>query len=161
MREGLGSFGIGHRIFVVGAIPVLVAAGIALGAWILLVEAERARIGAVIATETVQTLTALGRARAEAVNGAAGTRAVAERQFDGLAATASGQLARGNAKRNPQRTASTAAALMIGLALVTLVAVLGQGIRSTFTDAVDRIFTSDYAITAQNNFSPIPIDCRR
>jgi putative ABC transport system permease protein len=71
---------------------------------------------------------------------------------------ASGQLARGNAKRNPQRTASTAAALMIGLALVTLVAVLGQGIRSTFTDAVDRIFVADYAITAQNNFSPIPIE---
>ena len=71
---------------------------------------------------------------------------------------ASGQLARGNARRNPQRTASTAAALMIGLALVTLVAVLGQGIRSTFTDAVDKIFVADYAITAQNNFSPIPID---
>ena len=71
---------------------------------------------------------------------------------------AAGQLARGNAKRNPQRTASTAAALMIGLALVTLVALLGQGIRSTFTDAVDRIFVADYAITAQNNFSPIPIE---
>jgi len=71
---------------------------------------------------------------------------------------ASGQLARGNAKRNPQRTASTAAALMIGLALVTLVAVLGQGIRSSFTGAVDKIFVSDYAITAQNNFSPIPTD---
>ena len=71
---------------------------------------------------------------------------------------AAGKLARGNAKRNPQRTASTAAALMIGLALVTLVAVLGQGIRSTFTDAVDKIFVADYAITAQNNFSPIPID---
>ena len=71
---------------------------------------------------------------------------------------AAGELARGNAKRNPQRTASTAAALMIGLALVTLVAVLGQGIRSTFTDAVDRIFVADYAITAQNNFSPIPIE---
>ena len=71
---------------------------------------------------------------------------------------AAGQLARANAKRNPQRTASTAAALMIGLALVTLVAVLGQGIRSTFTGAVDRIFVSDYAITAQNNFSPIPTD---
>jgi putative ABC transport system permease protein len=69
-----------------------------------------------------------------------------------------GQLARGNAKRNPQRTASTAAALMIGLALVTLVAVLGQGIRSSFTGAVDKIFVSDYAITAQNNFSPIPTD---
>ena len=71
---------------------------------------------------------------------------------------AAGQLARGNAKRNPQRTASTAAALMIGLALVTLVAVLGQGIRSSFTGAVDKIFVSDYAITAQNNFSPIPLD---
>ncbi len=71
---------------------------------------------------------------------------------------AAGQLARGNAKRNPQRTASTAAALMIGLALVTLVALLGQGIRSTFTDAVDKLFIADYAITAQNNFSPIPIE---
>ena len=69
-----------------------------------------------------------------------------------------GRLARGNASRNPQRTASTAAALMIGLALVTLVAVLGQGIRSSFTGAVDKIFISDYAITAQNNFSPIPTD---
>jgi putative ABC transport system permease protein len=62
-----------------------------------------------------------------------------------------------NTQRNPQRTASTAAALMIGLALVTLVAVLAQGIIATFTNAVDDLFTSDYAITAQNNFSPIPI----
>ena len=69
---------------------------------------------------------------------------------------AAGELARGNAKRNPTRTASTAAALMIGLALVTLVAVLGQGIRSTFNDSVDSLFGADYAITAQNNFSPIP-----
>ena len=74
-------------------------------------------------------------------------------KFGGVA----GELARSNAKRNPQRTASTAAALMIGLALVTLVAVLGQGIRSTFTAAVDDLFVSDYAITAQNNFSPIPV----
>ena len=69
---------------------------------------------------------------------------------------AAGQLASENSQRNPQRTASTAAALMIGLALVTLVAVLAKGITSTFTNAVDDLFTSDYAITAQNNFSPIP-----
>ncbi|MDQ3102246.1 MAG: ABC transporter permease [Actinomycetota bacterium] len=69
---------------------------------------------------------------------------------------AAGVLARDNARRNPQRTASTAAALMIGLALVTLVAVLASGITTTFRSAVDDIFTSDYAITAQNNFSPIP-----
>ena len=71
---------------------------------------------------------------------------------------AAGKLARDNARRNPQRTASTASALMIGLALVTLVATLAAGITSTFRGAVNEIFTSDYAITAQNNFSPIPTD---
>ena len=63
-----------------------------------------------------------------------------------------------NARRNPQRTASTAGALMIGLALVTLVATLAAGIISSFEDSVNGLFTGDYAITAQNNFSPIPID---
>ena len=42
---------------------------------------------------------------------------------------AAGKLARGNARRNPGRTAATAAALMIGIALVTFVAVLAQGMR--------------------------------
>jgi putative ABC transport system permease protein len=68
------------------------------------------------------------------------------------------ELARDNARRNPQRTASTAAALMIGLALVTMVALLASGILASFTSAVDKIWTNaDYAITAQNNFDPIPI----
>jgi len=72
-------------------------------------------------------------------------------------AGAPGWLARDNAKRNAQRTASTAAALMIGLALVTLVAVLAAGITSTFRGAVKELWGgADYAITAQNNFSPIP-----
>jgi putative ABC transport system permease protein len=70
-------------------------------------------------------------------------------------------LARENAQRNPQRTAATAAALMIGLALVTLVAVLAQGIRTTFLDSVDQQFVADYAITAQDNFSPLPVDVER
>jgi len=71
---------------------------------------------------------------------------------------AAGLLARDNARRNPQRTASTAAALMIGLALVTLVATLASGIIASFKGSVNDLFTGDYAITAQNNFSPIPID---
>ena len=69
-----------------------------------------------------------------------------------------GSLARDNARRNPQRTGSTAAALMIGLALVTLVATLAGSIVTSFRSAVNELFTGDYAITAQNNFSPIPID---
>ena len=70
---------------------------------------------------------------------------------------APGWLARDNSQRNPQRTASTASALMIGLALVTLVAVLAAGITSSFRGAVEKLWkNADYAITAQNNFSPIP-----
>jgi putative ABC transport system permease protein len=69
---------------------------------------------------------------------------------------AAGFLARDNSRRNPQRTASTASALMIGLALVTLVAVLAAGITSSFRGAVDHIWAADYAITAQNNFDLIP-----
>ena len=71
---------------------------------------------------------------------------------------AAGSLARDNSRRNPQRTASTASALMIGLALVTLVSLLAAGIISSFKGAVHDIWrNADYAITAQNNFTPIPI----
>jgi len=46
---------------------------------------------------------------------------------------------------------------MIGLALVTLVAVLAAGITTSFRGAVNKIWkNADYAITAQNNFTPIP-----
>ena len=46
---------------------------------------------------------------------------------------------------------------MIGLALVTLVAVVAAGITQSFRGAVDDLWISGYAITAQNNFDPIPI----
>jgi putative ABC transport system permease protein len=68
---------------------------------------------------------------------------------------APGILARDNATRNPARTASTASALMIGLALVTFVAIFGQGIFKSFEDAVDQLFIADYAITSTNTFTPI------
>jgi putative ABC transport system permease protein len=68
---------------------------------------------------------------------------------------APGILARDNATRNPARTASTASALMIGLALVTFVAIFGQGLRSSFEDAVTKLFIADYALTSTGNFVPI------
>ena len=49
-----------------------------------------------------------------------------------------GELAGANAVRNPGRTASTAAALMIGLTLVTLVAVLGAGLSASTRSAVSK-----------------------
>jgi putative ABC transport system permease protein len=70
---------------------------------------------------------------------------------------AAGSLARANSSRNPARTASTASALMIGLALVTFVGVLAAGLRTRFERSVNEIFVANYALTASNNFSPISI----
>ena len=45
--------------------------------------------------------------------------------------------------RKPGRTAVTAAALMIGLALVTFVTVFAAGISNSVGDAIDRNFQGD------------------
>jgi putative ABC transport system permease protein len=50
---------------------------------------------------------------------------------------ASGRLAGENARRNPRRTAVTAAALMVGLALVTAVAVLTDSLEASVDQAID------------------------
>ena len=72
-----------------------------------------------------------------------------------------GELAEGNSARNPARTASTASALMIGLALVTLVGVLAAGLRTGFKSSVNKAFVANYAITATNNFSPISLSSEK
>jgi putative ABC transport system permease protein len=70
---------------------------------------------------------------------------------------AAGALARSNAARNPARTASTASALMIGLALVTMVGVLAAGLRSRFQNAVNELFVANYAVTSSDNFTPLSV----
>ncbi len=61
-----------------------------------------------------------------------------------------GELAEANAQRNPGRTASTAAALMIGITLVTVVAVLGAGMSSATKDAVSKQLHADYVVASDN-----------
>jgi putative ABC transport system permease protein len=61
-----------------------------------------------------------------------------------------GELAEANAQRNPGRTASTAAALMIGITLVTVVAVLGAGMSSATKNAVSDQLRADYVVTSDN-----------
>jgi putative ABC transport system permease protein len=73
----------------------------------------------------------------------------------GQVAGAAGRLARQNSVRNPARTAATASALMIGLALVTFVAVLGQGLRSSLGDAVERVVRADYVVTSDDGLGPL------
>lgn len=67
-----------------------------------------------------------------------------------------GRLARENAQRNPGRTAVTAAALMIGLALVTFVTVFAAGLKSTVAQIVDENFAGGLVIQNSNGFGPIP-----
>jgi putative ABC transport system permease protein len=66
-----------------------------------------------------------------------------------------GRLARDNTQRTPRRTASTAAALMIGLALVSLVSVVGTSVKATFIDQLDTSVTADFFIT-DKNFTGLP-----
>ncbi len=66
-----------------------------------------------------------------------------------------GTLARGNAMRNPRRTTVTAAALVVGLALVALVAIFGASLKSSTRSALLDV-RSDVIITAPGyaGFSP-------
>jgi putative ABC transport system permease protein len=66
-----------------------------------------------------------------------------------------GRLARENAVRKPGRTAVTAAALMIGLAVVVFVTVFAAGISSSIGNAIDRNFQGDVVLQNTDGFSPI------
>jgi len=57
-----------------------------------------------------------------------------------------GRLARRNAVRDRRRTATTASALMIGLALVAFVAILAASIRGSLQTALDEAFRADFII---------------
>jgi putative ABC transport system permease protein len=76
-------------------------------------------------------------------------------------AGAPGRLARENTIRNPGRTATTAAALMIGIALVTFVSVLAQGMRETWGSTVDQQIGADYVLATDEGwdaFAPASAD---
>jgi putative ABC transport system permease protein len=65
-----------------------------------------------------------------------------------------GALARRNAMRHPGRTATTASALMIGVALVTLVTVIAQGLRDTTSGTLDKRIAATQVITGADGWSP-------
>ena len=67
-----------------------------------------------------------------------------------------GRLARENTMRKPGRTAVTAAALMIGLAVVVFVTVFAAGFSKSISDSIDRNFQGDLTVQSTDGFSPIP-----
>lgn len=79
----------------------------------------------------------------------------------GLPFGAVGRLAATNSQRNPRRTATTAFALTLGVALVTSFGMLGATMKSTVSDLIESSVGSDYLITgaasADGTF-PLPQD---
>ena len=61
-----------------------------------------------------------------------------------------GQLAKDNTRRKPRRTASTASALMIGVALVVFVAVFGASIKTSVSKSVTDTFPDDFSAQSTN-----------
>lgn len=66
-----------------------------------------------------------------------------------------GALARGNVVRNPRRTASTAGALMIGMALVGAAAVLAASAQATLSGVIDKSLKSDFIMQSAQDSIPV------
>ncbi len=79
------------------------------------------------------------------------------RAFGGTA----GRLATRNATRSPARTASAAAALMIGLALVTLFAVVAHGLRGSDRHAIEQQLSADWIVQADGDPGTLPTGAGR
>jgi putative ABC transport system permease protein len=68
----------------------------------------------------------------------------------------SGQLARENSTRNTARTASTAAALMVGLALVSGVTIFASGIKKSVNSAIDNSVKAGLVVENKDGWTSIP-----
>jgi putative ABC transport system permease protein len=69
-----------------------------------------------------------------------------------------GRLARENAVRQPQRTAITASALMIGLALIVFVTIFAAGLRATVDRGIDDQVLAAGIVLHKDGFSPLPAE---
>jgi putative ABC transport system permease protein len=73
---------------------------------------------------------------------------------------AAGWLGRENSMRSPRRTAQTASALMVGLALVSTIAVYGASLSQTATSDVDSAINAQYIISGTLSDSVVPAIAR-
>jgi len=63
-----------------------------------------------------------------------------------------GHLARQNAMRSPKRTAATAAALMVGVGLVSFFTIFASSTKASFNKTIDQAFSGDLVITSPQQF---------
>jgi putative ABC transport system permease protein len=148
LRDGAAAPSSGRRRFVFGALFTL--AGIAFGALGLFGGAEGTNaalsvgVGAVLVFIGVAMLSPMLAVPVSEFLGWLPAR------FRGVA----GRLARENAMRNPRRTASTAAALMIGLALVSVVSIFSASIKSTLQDVIQDDLRAQFVLQSSTGFLP-------
>ncbi|WP_455351765.1 ABC transporter permease [Streptomyces sp. SYSU K217416] len=71
-----------------------------------------------------------------------------------------GRLSQRNALRNPRRTGATAAALMVGLALVGGLSVASASMAQSFDDQIDKTLGADFVVQ-NSNFAPFPQEITR
>jgi putative ABC transport system permease protein len=70
-----------------------------------------------------------------------------------------GQLARQNAARNPKRTAATASALLIGVAIIAFFLAFNSSLRASIDNVIDDQFVGDFAVETGNfGFGGLPPD---
>ena len=72
-----------------------------------------------------------------------------------LARGVPGKLGRENSMRNPRRTAQTASALMVGMALVSVVAVFGASLSKSTTSSVDNAISANLLLTSSNGAAQV------
>ncbi|MGW2225216.1 ABC transporter permease [Streptomyces formicae] len=120
-----------------GAVLALVAVGLALTGVLVSPSVWLAGAGAVLALVAFVVLGPVASSRAVRIIGG---------PLDRLRGVTGG-LARRNALRSPKRTAATASALMIGVAVVSLFTVFGASLKATMDQTVNRSFAGDIAIS--------------
>ncbi len=129
--------GASRRRAVVGAVLAPAAVGVALTGVLVSPSIWLAGVGAVLALASFVVLGPVASTRAVRVLGG---------PLDRLRGVTGG-LARRNALRSPKRTAATASALMIGVAVVSLFTVFGASLKATMDQTVNRSFAGDVAVS--------------
>ncbi|WP_371530716.1 ABC transporter permease [Streptomyces sp. NBC_01283] len=122
---------------VAGAVLALAAVGLSLTGVLVSPSVWLAGAGAVLALVAFVVLGPVASSRAVRILG---------EPLDRLRGVTGG-LARRNALRSPKRTAATASALMIGVAVVSLFTVFGASLKATMDQTVNRSFAGDLAIS--------------
>jgi putative ABC transport system permease protein len=126
-----------RRIFAGGALSALGVIAVVIAASGL-VDVAVAALGGLV---TLAGVVALGPVAAGPVAAILGAPAAAVRGV-------TGNLARQNARRNPRRTSATAAALMIGVSVVTLFTVIGASLTASAAHGVNQSLTADLVVNS-------------